>query len=759
MKVKLISHGSDKESVISLTSLIRKELGIVLDEANKLVDSCPTEFEVEDNKAHYLVESLRKLGANVELVAQGKDASSGDSNHIFAQLCNQLQALHLDNDYDRFVYPNISSEQRHALSIFFKIGDDEQVAYYRIITADKSTPEKLIITDKGIRYRQFYQFWGFGLINADVNSKPKNEWITLWDEFDKVTYNPEDKRFYFIKDEENVGWLSRSCMIKKESPETCFSFAKILTDICSYYKNDADKLNEILDLEANGSFKEALSGIDELLKTITSRYKLCYLYCIQGRVLFCSTTQIKDEDKVKEIVEKAVASLESSLRLMSDDNKDLLPEINFWMGMALNRIGDISCRDYYIKALDTNSPDDEDIVKDSMDLLNRLEEEATGPDGIWNDYAVDVGYKDRQYLMVSNNLKGCYDPIIKVFREKYMPNVQFPIGHPKIGLLYVAHPYRKGLYLPYNEASNTFFLEKIHELCYLAQCLGATEINITSIKGQTVSEMQSSSIKVDGEINVKVSGGGASAANAEDEKFKHSHNKNIGVKQSFNPTVKPYVPEGLVWYEQMPNWKQLVNSRIHGDALEYTEIVNTSQSTFQANNTSNDISAHFKNLIVAINANVHTNYSSQLDEAQNTEWKVEIKFRSNSLLKDDPSAGGKGNAQQKPSQSQADSLSEMESKYLEEVKFCLEDGEGIDGTARKFLDRLCKHYNISTERAAEIEDMAKPKLSDDEKEYLDSVKEVLSDGEMSPRDRKLLNRLRDSLGISEERAAELEKSV
>ena len=55
--------------------------------------------------------------------------------------------------------------------------------------------------------------------------------------------------------------------------------------------------------------------------------------------------------------------------------------------------------------------------------------------------------------------------------------------------------------------------------------------------------------------------------------------------------------------------------------------------------------------------------------------------------------------------------------------------------------------------------MAKPKLSDDEKEYLDSVKEVLSDGEMSPRDRKLLNRLRDSLGISEERAAELEKSV
>lgn len=79
--------------------------------------------------------------------------------------------------------------------------------------------------------------------------------------------------------------------------------------------------------------------------------------------------------------------------------------------------------------------------------------------------------------------------------------------------------------------------------------------------------------------------------------------------------------------------------------------------------------------------------------------------------------------------------------------------------ARKFLDRLCRRYNISPERAAVIEKMAAPKLTDDEKEYLDSVKEVLADGEMSPRDRKLLNRLRDSLGISEERAAELENSL
>ena len=273
-----------------------------------------------------------------------------------------------------------------------------------------------------------------------------------------------------------------------------------------------------------------------------------------------STSQDKGEDEIKDLTKKAIASLNSSLRLISDGDNDVLPYINYWMGMALAHIGDISCRDYFIKALDTNSSDDDDIVKESLDMLNQIEEKAAGSNGMWNDYSEEVDYKDRQYLMVSNDLKGCYDPIIKVFREKYMPNVDFPIGHPKIGTLYIAHPYRKGLYLPYDEANNAFFLEKVHELCYLAQCLGATEINITSIKGQSLSDMKSSSVNVNGEINVKVTSGSVGVTDERKEDYKHFYNKNVGLRQSFNPTARPYIPEGLIWYDHMPNWKQLSNS-------------------------------------------------------------------------------------------------------------------------------------------------------------------------------------------------------
>ena len=67
---------------------------------------------------------------------------------------------------------------------------------------------------------------------------------------------------------------------------------------------------------------------------------------------------------------------------------------------------------------------------------------------------------------------------------------------------------------------------------------------------------------------------------------------------------------------------------------------------------------------------------------------------------------------------------------------------------------------ISPERAAEIEkSLQRPQLTEDEQEYLDAVKEEIVDGVIPDSSRRLLSRLRRSMGISEERAVELEKYV
>ena len=108
---------------------------------------------------------------------------------------------------------------------------------------------------------------------------------------------------------------------------------------------------------------------------------------------------------------------------------------------------------------------------------------------------------------------------------------------------------------------------------------------------------------------------------------------------------------------------------------------------------------------------------------------------------------------------QCECLSHEEEKYKEEVLFCLEDGGSISDDDRKYLDRKRNKFGISPERAAEIESMCKPQLTEEEQEYLETFREMTSDGEISDRMRRLLDRERESLGISQERAEEIEHII
>lgn len=107
--------------------------------------------------------------------------------------------------------------------------------------------------------------------------------------------------------------------------------------------------------------------------------------------------------------------------------------------------------------------------------------------------------------------------------------------------------------------------------------------------------------------------------------------------------------------------------------------------------------------------------------------------------------------------SNAVNLNENEQSYINEVQACQEDGE-IGPRERRLLDKLASKLGISPERAAELEaSLSAPVLTDDEKEYLEEVQAVLADGEISEKERRLLDKLRKMLDISEERAKEIEQ--
>lgn len=111
------------------------------------------------------------------------------------------------------------------------------------------------------------------------------------------------------------------------------------------------------------------------------------------------------------------------------------------------------------------------------------------------------------------------------------------------------------------------------------------------------------------------------------------------------------------------------------------------------------------------------------------------------------------------SSSLTESIETDEQIYLEEYKVCIEEDGEISPKERRLLERLREKLGISAERAKVLEEsLVVPQLTDEEKEYLEEYKACIEeDEEISPKERRLLNRIRESLGISEERANEIEK--
>lgn len=108
-----------------------------------------------------------------------------------------------------------------------------------------------------------------------------------------------------------------------------------------------------------------------------------------------------------------------------------------------------------------------------------------------------------------------------------------------------------------------------------------------------------------------------------------------------------------------------------------------------------------------------------------------------------------------------DALAEAEEEYLKELAACLKDGE-LTEIQRKLLQRQATKLGIDPERAAELETMAQNKraqYTEAELEYMEEIDICLEDGKISADARKIINRHRIKLGISELRAAQLETVV
>lgn len=250
---------------------------------------------------------------------------------------------------------------------------------------------------------------------------------------------------------------------------------------------------------------------------------------------------------------------------------------------------------------------------------------------LWDNFTRQLPYRERHLIMPVDDDKigGCVRPGIWTFRRKNIPAcIKFPIGHPVSGQLYIGHPYRPELYVPLGRSELTFFHDKLDELCYLLQCLGAEEMTLTAVRGEGISEMDSRTSHVDGGIDVVAFSGSSSYDSTYNRQRDATMHNERTMRQTFDPMVAPYVPDNLVWYSEQPQWQRLVKQRLNGNMLDYSEFVSTKQTSFISEAETSDVKAKAEFLWAKAGVNVSSASKREFRQSEETEWKVEARFRS-----------------------------------------------------------------------------------------------------------------------------------
>ena len=401
-----------------------------------------------------------------------------------------------------------------------------------------------------------------------------------------------------------------------------------------------------------------------------------------------------------------------------------------------------------------------DFSRENVDTLSLCNREKQQNYNNYLKHFKELPLRERNIITVSNTDKLFKSEHITLLNINQLPEVQFPMSHPKNNQTYIAHPYKTDSYLPIENYDYELLNDRLNEFFYFLQCLGATSITFETIEEESKEENTHSNTRVDIEGKAKVTEAkvGVGYENAMNSSLRNY--LKMERTQTFNPTKRPYIPNDLVWYPNEFTWQRLAQQRLNGNFLSHNEVLSSSQTQTLSSSEIVDVNAELKMLFTSVKTNVH--YQGEKDIKQNKDFscRISVEFKP---MEDFPEEVAVIDITPEIVVENVPklSLATDEVRYLEEVRFMLEDDGQIDERERTILERFRTRYNITPERAKELEAqaIASAQLTPAEQEYLEEYKNSLENGEISERERRLLNRLATALGIDEARVAELERKV
>jgi hypothetical protein len=549
-----------------------------------------------------------------------------------------------------------------------------------------------------------------------------------WEDIDSVTM--DDNTFYIDSYLESIE--DGDVLDFQDNFETAELniMSVVLNNIILEIKNTTkQQLSTIQDLIADDKYTEALSLIQEYEKNYEFSHRILY-------------NKIESLIYLKEYI-KAELIIEEYIEFYKD-SKSLLNDIISLKTFLLLEKGK-----YYeaLKCINNMSPSKkigEQI--DIVDMKNVAYEE-------YIENFSNISYEERKLVLIDNELTDLSSNKFIVLKRDTLPNINFPIGHPCEKSLYIGHPYTAQSYIPLQNYEFELLLDKINEYSYVLQCMGATKLSIENITGQNKDTQNNSSLNIDANLDSTINGGGASVDIKKHNNITQNFNQKICRNQTFAPTKRPYLPDNLVWYPQLATWQRLFEQRANGNILEHQDIISTQQTKLVSQNELLNIKADFKAATIKGNASINYETESLFDEKETSDWKISVEFAPIGTLLENSSLKDIKNDETE----KIIITNSNHDKYKDEVEFMLEDDGQIDDDERRILERKRKKLGLTEEEAIKIENALNTTVnfSSAEIEFMEELKESAEDNLLDDGDWRILLRRANKLGISEERAKEL----
>ncbi len=323
---------------------------------------------------------------------------------------------------------------------------------------------------------------------------------------------------------------------------------------------------------------------------------------------------------------------------------------------------------------------------------------------------IDKKYYDRQCIVVVNDDRGLGNDEIDVFTRLNLPaDIVFSDGRASLNKLYIAHPAKKGLYIPLANHELAIFRDKMDELTILLQALGATNIEIVRTQGLSAEQLERS------KSSTNISGSWKSSISAEmgydSAQTDHTANSRANgyhLKIKSNSNRYPFVPEGLQWYKVTPEWEKMVKQRMLG-LEEYELELKSSYSSAISSSKMESLKLAAKVIFAKASLSTYSEYESNFKESGEIVWGLKIKFRSlEEYSKEDMNTYNetKSNGSKHDVPISGGSFSSKDQlllKYKESCTVLIPKNGKISDTIRIELNRLRENLGITSDEATLIE--------------------------------------------------------